>query len=200
MPFKIYADFDFECNVKRVASSDRGDNTSYTENYQAHIPCCFAYKVVCADDRFSKPVVPYRGKHVVYRLIETILEKYDYCKKLIKKDFNKNLVMSEKDEQIFQSSNKCWICDKLFDVGDNKVRDHCRMTGKYRGSAHWSCNTNLGLTKKVLVIFHNLRGYDSHLIMQKIGKFDVKVNVIPNGLEKYMAFTINNSLVFIGNM
>ena len=44
---------------------------------------------------------------------------------MIKKHFNKNLVMSEKDEQIFQSSNKCWISDKLFDTRDNKVRDHC---------------------------------------------------------------------------
>ena len=60
----------------------------------------------------------------------------NYCKKVIKKHFDKNLVMSEKDEQIFQSSNKCWICDKLFDVGDNNVRDHCHITGKSRGSAH----------------------------------------------------------------
>ena len=56
------------------------------------------------------------------------------------------------------------------------------------------------MTKKVPVIFHNLRGYDSHLIMQEINKFDVKLNVIPNGLEKYMAFTINNNLVFIDSM
>ena len=56
------------------------------------------------------------------------------------------------------------------------------------------------MTKKVPVIFHNLKGYDSHLIMQEIGKFDVKVNVIPNRLEKYMAFTINNNLVFIDSM
>ena len=49
---------------------------------------------------------------------------------MIKKHFNKNLVMSEEDEQRFQSSNKCWICDKLFDVGDNKVRDHCHETRK----------------------------------------------------------------------
>ena len=41
------------------------------------------------------------------------------------------------------------------------------MTGKYRGSAHWSCNINLRLTKEVPGIFHNLKGYDSHLIMQK---------------------------------
>ena len=92
--------------------------------------------------------------------------------------------MSEKDEQIFQLSNKCWICDKLFDVGDNKVRDRCHITGKYRGSDHWSCNSKLWLTKKVPVIFHNLRGYDSHLIIKEISKFDVGVSVIPNGLEK----------------
>ena len=108
--------------------------------------------------------------------------------------------MSENDEQRSQSSNKSWICDKLFDVGDNKVRDHCHVTGKYRGSAHWSCNINLGLTKNIPVLYHNLRGYDSHLIMQEIGKFDVKVNLIPNGLEKYMTFTINNNLFFIDSM
>ena len=108
--------------------------------------------------------------------------------------------MSEKGEQIFQLSNKCWICDKLFDVGDNKVRDHCHIRGKYRGSAHWSYNINLWLTKKVPVIFHNLRGYDSHLIIKEIGKFDVAVSVIPNGLEKYVVFTINNNLVFIDSM
>ena len=65
--------------------------------------------------------------------------------------------MSAKDEERFQSSNKCWICLKLFDVGDKKVRDHCHITGKYRGSAHWSCNINLKLIKKVPVIFHNLK-------------------------------------------
>ena len=84
------------------------------------------------------------------------------AKKVIKKHFNKNLVILEKDEQRFQSSNKCWICDKLFDVGDNKVRDHYHITEKYRGSAHWSCNINLKLTKIVPSIFHNLKGYDSH--------------------------------------
>ena len=88
----------------------------------------------------------------------------------------------------------------MFDVGDNKVRNHCHATGKYRGSAHWSCNINLKLTKKVPIIFYNLKGYDSHLITQEIGKFDVKANVIPNGLEKYMAFTINKNLIFIDSM
>ena len=82
--------------------------------------------------------------------------------------------MSAEGEERFQLSNSCWIRDKLFDVGDDKVGDHCHITGKYRGSAHWSCNVNLKLTKNVPVILHNLRGYDSHLIIKEIDTFDVK--------------------------
>ena len=105
--------------------------------------------------------------------------------------------MSTEGEERFQLSNKCWICNKAFDKGDNKVRDNCHIRGKYRCSARWSCNINLDLNKKVPVTFHNLRGYDCHLIMQETGKFDAKINVVPNGLEKYMAFTTNNNLFFI---
>ena len=89
--------------------------------------------------------------------------------------------MSEKEEENFQSSNMCWICEKL--IEDEKVRDHCHVTGKFRGAAHWSCNINLQLTKKVSVIFHNFRGYDSHLIFYELENFDAKIDVIPNGLE-----------------
>ena len=63
-----------------------------------------------------------------------------------------------------------------------------------------SCNINLQLTKKVPVIFHNLRGYDSHLIFNEQDKFDVKISVVPNGLEKYMAFFWNKNLVFIDSV
>ena len=103
------------------------------------------------------------------------------------KHFNRNLIMSE-EEYLFQQSNSCWICKKLIDNNDEEVRDHCHVTGKYRGAAHWSCNINLQLTKNVPIIFHNLRGYVSHLIFCELNKFDVKINLIPNGLEKYMAF------------
>ena len=69
--------------------------------------------------------------------------------------------MSADDEEKFQLNNICWICHKLFDSIDYKISDYCHIRGKYRGSAHWSCNINLKLIKKVPVIFHNLRGYDS---------------------------------------
>ena len=73
------------------------------------------------------------------------------------------------------------------------------MTGKYRDAAHWSCNNNLKVSKKFAVIFHNLKGYDSHLIFKELSKFDCRINVIPNGLEKYMSFSLNN-LVFIDSI
>ena len=104
------------------------------------------------------------------------------------------------EEERFQLTNTYWICNKLFDVSDNKVRDHCHITGKYRGAAHWSCNVNFKITKKVPVIFHNLKVYDSHLIFKELSKFNVKISVILNGLETYVAFTINKNIIFIDSM
>ena len=69
--------------------------------------------------------------------------------------------MKEKEGEQFQSSNTCWICEKLIDDDDGKVRDHCHITEKCRGAAHWSCNI--------------LRGYESHLIFDELNKFGVKI-------------------------
>ena len=106
----------------------------------------------------------------------------------MKKHFNKNLIISEEEEHLFQQSNSCWICEKLIYNDDKKFRDHCHVTGKFRGAAHWSCNINLQLTKNVPIIFHNLKAYESHLNFCELNKFDVNISVIPNWLEKYMAF------------
>ena len=136
----------------------------------------------------------YRGKNAVVKFIMSILKEYDYCRFVMKKHFNKNLVITAEENEEFERCNICWICGKLIDIGDNKTRDHCHVTGKYRGSAHWSCNINLKISKKVPVIFHNLKGYDSHLIFRKLSKFNCKISVIPNGLEKYMSF---DSILFM---
>ena len=58
------------------------------------------------------------------------------------------------------------------------------------------------MTKKVPIIFHSLRGYDRHLFFCELDKFDVKITVILNGLEKYMAifFFLNKNLVFIDSL
>ena len=156
-------------------------------------------KLFFIDDRFSKSIVVYRGENAAYKFIKAILEEHKYCKKIMKKHFNKNLIMTEKEEYLFQESNNCWICKKLTD-NDEKIRDHCQVTGKCRGAAHWDCNINFQLTKKVPVIFRNLKGYDSHLIFSELHKFNLKIIVIPNGLEKYMAFFLGKNLVFIDSM
>ena len=52
-----------------------------TQNkYQDQVPCNFADKVVCIDDRFSKPIVVFRGENFAYKFIKEILEEYKYCK------------------------------------------------------------------------------------------------------------------------
>ena len=71
VPFKIYADS--ECILKKVESNIVDDNTSYTRKYQDHIPCSFAYKVACVDNKFSKDIVLYRGKNVVNKFIKSSL-------------------------------------------------------------------------------------------------------------------------------
>ena len=172
----------------------------FKKKIQDHIPFSFPYKLVFVDNKFSKPIVLYRDENAAYKFIKAILKGYEYSNKLMKKDFNKNLILTKEEEENFQSSNTCWICEKLIEDDDEKVRDHCHITGKFRGAAHWSCNISLQLTKKVSVIFHNLRGYDSHLIFYELKKLDVKTDVIPNGFIKYMSLILNKNLVFIDSM
>ena len=84
--------------------------------------------------------------------------------------FNKDMILTKDDERNFKKADKCYICNKKYSVKDVRVRDHCHITGKYRGSAHQDCNINYMLTDEIPVIFHNLKGYDSNFIMQTIGE------------------------------
>ena len=165
-PFKTHEDF--ECVLKNVDSSINNNDISYTNKYQDYIPCSFADKVVCVDNKVSKKIVLYRGKN-----------EYNYCRRITEKHFNKNLIVSAGENEKFEMSNICWICDKLIENTDNKVGDHCHITSKYRDVEHYSCNINLKISKKVPVIFHNSKAYDSHLIFKELSKFSVKISVIP---------------------
>ena len=99
--------------------------------------------------------------------------------------------------QWLKNTMEILICDNDYIDTDVKVRGPCHITGKYRGSAHRDCNINVKLNYKSPAVFHNLKNYDSHLIMQELGKFNLKIIVIPNGLEKYMSFCISSKLSFI---
>ena len=128
--------------------------------------------------------------------------------------FNEPLVMTEDDEMHFKLMDKYHICGEKYTDKDVRVRDHCHTTGKFRGSAHQECNLKLRIKPKSLkipVVFHNLRGYDSHFIIQQVGKITngyaykdkkgknhpLTINAIPNNMEKYMAFMLGNHLTFI---
>ena len=104
------------------------------------------------------------------------------------------------EEEEFAAATECHICQKYFTEDDVRVRDHCHITGIYRGAAHNKCNRSFRLTDKIPVIFHYVKGYDSHLIMQEIGKFKMNISVIPNNLKKYMAFFLSNNLKFIDSL
>ena len=213
VPFVIYADF--EAITEKISGCQPNNNKSYTEAYQKHTDCGFGYKVVCCyDDKYSQPLKIYRGEKAVYTFLEYMLDEVKYCKKVIKKEFNKPLKMTKEDEEEFQKAKECHICNKKYTDKDIQVRDHCHITGKYRGSAHQECNLQLRVNPeevKIPVIFHNLRGYDSHFIMQEIGaivknhsytnkkgeKCQMNINAIPNNMEKYMAFMLGNHLTFI---
>ena len=76
---------------------------------------------------------------------------------------------------------------------DIKVKDHCQVTGKYRSSVYRDCNINVKSNNKILIN----KNFDFHVIMQELGKFNLKINVILNGLGKYMNFNIRKTLIFI---
>ena len=90
--------------------------------------------------------------------------------KMKHKHFNKDMILTKLDERNLKSADKCYICNQKDSAEDVRVRDHCHINGKYRGSAHQNCNINYMLTHKIPVIYHNLKGYDSHFIMQMIGE------------------------------
>ena len=228
VPFVIYADF--EAITEKVLGCQPCNENSYTTAYQKHTDCGYGYKVVCCYDdliqsktdqlndkvvnKYSKPAQIYRGENAVYKFMENMLEEVNWCKQTMEKRFKKPLIMTKENETDFQKAIKCHICDIKYTNKDIRVRDHCHITGKFRGSAHQDCNLKLKINPdniKIPVIFHNLRGYDSHFIMQQIGKIakehtytnkkgekiEMNINCIPNNMEKYMAFMLGNHLVFL---
>ena len=73
--------------------------------------------------------------------------------------------MTKKNYDDYKNSTKYWICDINYVDGDVNVRDHCHITGKYRGSAQRCCNIKVKLNHKIPIVFYNLKHYGSRLIM-----------------------------------
>ena len=184
VPFVIYADF--ESITQPIDRAQMDETRSYTDHYQLHAPCGYAYKVVCIDDEYTKDTVVYRGQDCVENFLKALKQEKWRIWNILNEP--KPLIMTDENERDFEAATICHICREHLE--DDRVRDHCHVSGKYRGAAHNACNLKFRIPSFIPVVMHNLKGYDSNLIMQHLGKLDAEITCIPSNMEKYMSFTI----------
>ena len=188
-PFAIYADF--ESLIKPMDNCDPDPNKSYTKKYQKHEPTSFSYYIKCFIDGVYKPILRKytKTKPEDADAMDVFIKWLEEDVKAIANIEEKEMIFTEEDKKQFNKASDCWICGE--ELGNDRVRDHCHFTGRYRGPAHNSCNLKYRKPKSVSVFFHNLSGYDSHLFIKKLGSPDKKENIdcIPNNEEKYISFS-----------
>ena len=136
-------------------------------------------------DPFPEPPVEYRGPDAAKHLLKSLQEEESKIKGVLADP--EDMRMTREDWLAFRTAETCHVCDKPLE-GDS-VRDHCHITGEYREAAH---NLKLRLNPSILVVFHNLRGYDSYLLMQDISKMEGRVSCIANNTEKYISFSLGH--------
>ena len=161
VPFVIYADF--EAITEKIDGCQPSDGQSYTSTYKSHKACSYGYKLVCRyDNKYSKPVEIYRGEDAIDKFIVQMMREVKDCRRIVREQFQKQLNMTDQNERDFQNSTVCHICERRFTPKDlftldngfirNKVRDHCHITGKYRGAAHIHCNLKWAISPQKLKI------------------------------------------------
>ena len=193
VPYVIYADFESIIKSKTEKAVDKSEINS------EHEACGFVYQVVRYDGQTEKPVI-YRAERSDTsgaQVVDVFLNRLEHEVSKINNIFAqpKPLIMTEQNIKDYENATKCWICEQeIAPLPHNpKVRGHCHFPGKYRGAAHKSCNLNLKIQPsktKIPVVFHNLRGYDGHLIMQQIHRVKGNITCIPNSTEKYLSFGV----------
>ncbi len=174
---------------------------SHTHQIAKQVPCSYCYIVVRSDGVAKDPVL-YRGENAVEHFLNNLQVELSEINGIFRKPVD--MIMAAKDCRAFTDATDCYICHEA--LNDDRVRDHCHITGKYRGAAHNACNLKLRIyayKTKVPVVFHNLRGYDGHLIMSALGTSvatkNQKISCIPNNMEKYMTFGVGQ-LQFIDSL
>ena len=191
-PFIIYVDT--ECFTEPM---DTTGATGKTVQYQRHNPSGFCFYVVCSESGvYDKPPVMYTKQSgddddtVSKKLVGCLDDAIREIDVLFEDP--KKMIFGEKEKILYKKSFQCYICQKEFDSkikGFLKVRDHCHLTGKYRGAAHSKCNLDIRSPKFVPVVFHNLEGYDSHLFIKNLGGRNP--DCIAKNNEKFISFTKN---------
>ena len=188
IPFVVYGDF--ECFTKTMNSCTPNPKESYNYNYQKHEPSgfCFYVKSIVPGIHI-KPII-YTKNSEDEEIAKIFVEKIAEVTKSIYNDFYcrpKPLRLTSEEQKLFEQAKTCHICS--CELKNDKVRDHCHFTGKYRGAAHNKCNLMCKKPRVLPVIFHNLQGYDAHLFIKQLAKLEGKLDCIPSTEEKYISFS-----------
>ena len=187
-PFVIYADF--ECFNRRIHANTPDPNKSYTNKLTIHEPASFVYYIKSFNESIYKSKLRSYVKENEEDpdVIDVFINWLEEDVKIISGLGNKPMKITEEEQEQFNQASNCWICGQLLNVQD-RVRDHCHFTGRYRGAAHNRCNLKYRKPNNISVFFHNLAGYDSHLFIKKLGVTEGPIDCIPNNEEKYISFT-----------
>ena len=187
-PFVVYADF--ESILKPLDTCEPDPKKSYTLKYQKHEPVSFVYYI----KSFNESVYESKLRSYVRKneedpdTIDVFLNWLEEDVKIIAGLGNKEMIITPEEEEQFNQASNCWICDGPLNLQD-RVRDHCHYTGRYRGAAHNKCNLKYSKPNNISVFFHNLTGYDSHLFIKKLNENEGKIECIATNEEKYISFS-----------
>ena len=187
-PLAIYADF--ECYNKPIHTTTPDPNKSYTKKITKQEPASFVYYIKSFNENVYKSV---KREYVKEEeedpdVIDVFINWLEEDIKQIANLGNEKMIITAEEEEEFKQASDCWICGKKLNLED-RVRDHCHFTGRYRGAAHNQCNLKYSKPNNISVFFHNLSGYDSHLFIKKLGVTKGKIDCIPNNEEKYISFS-----------
>jgi len=190
-PVAFYADT--EARLVKINNESNDINTSNTKEYQFHAAKHFGIKLVSRyPELITDNYIQFDGDNAIEDGLKYLFKMEKKIMKIIK-ETNYDIDMTEEDKINHEKASNCWIC--LQKLNNDKVadHDHFKPNNNYRGAAHNECNLKLNNKGyKIPVIFHNLKGYDSHLLLQEAGKFKKKFKVIPLNKEKYIGFDISN--------
>jgi len=191
MPFVIYADT--ECILRPVQSVEDRSGKPSTPNVADHIGCGTALLIKFAHGEYEKAFKQCRGKDSIIVFCKTTKQEVERALRYRKCEMKP---MTNEEKNQYREARECHLCRKTFQVsesvGDQKVRDHCHYTGKYRGAAHSSCNLAHMIPTHIPVVFHNLTSYDAHIIIRELAQqFDVdEMEVLEENTEKYISFSV----------
>ena len=177
IPFLIYADLESllenltDMTSSLTETSKITTEQDKTEKLQKHTVCSYGYKVVCCYDKsMSKTFKIYRGLNSVNKFFSNIFEEENEILDKLKQFKNTPMNLTSEEKIYHENAESCYVCDSSFTIENRKVR----VTGSNRGAFCNECNLGRKLTKTIHVIFPNLRGYDSHLLLPELGKLNKK--------------------------